>query len=174
MVNFDRIDLQLSMTPVVWLVWSTGLTSCFSSSEGDFRTSVFSISSRKTVLNTKHNLFSNLNDTQKVNGVRVWASTSWCPGLWRESSISATWDIDIVLEYVYLSSLPENVELPLTALTHKLAMPFALCSANRYSELAALDLNFCSVLVNGIRFVIPGLTKKRRKTPPKEVILSLF
>ena len=33
---------------------------------------------------------------------------------------SATWDVDIVLKY--FSSLPENMVLPLTALTHKLAM----------------------------------------------------
>ena len=63
--------------------------------------------------------------------------------------------------------------LPLAALSHKLAMLFALCSANRCSELAALDLNFYSVFQSGIEF-ISGLTKTRRKGPPKEMMIYTF
>ena len=85
---------------------------------------------------------------------------------------TSTWDVDIVLEY--LSSLPDNTLLPLAALTHRLAMLFALCSANRCSELAALDIKLCSIFENGIKFVIPGLTKTRRKGPPKEMIIYSF
>jgi integrase len=116
---------------------------------------------------------------EEVDGVRVGQHelvSRFMKGIFNSNPptprYSATWDVDVVLKY--LSSLPENVELQLAALTHKLAMLFALCSANRCSELAALDLDFCSVLTNEIRFVIPGLTKTRRKGSPKEVIFSAF
>ena len=73
---------------------------------------------------------------------------------------TSTWDVDVVLKY--LSSLPENTHLPL-ALTHKIAMLSALCSANHCSELAPLDLNFCSIFENGIKFIILGPTRQGKK-----------
>ena len=85
---------------------------------------------------------------------------------------TSTWDVDIVLKY--LSLLPENEALQLPMLTHKLAMLLALTNANRCSELAALDLQFCSVQSEGVHFTIPGLTKTRRTGPPKEVSFMCF
>ena len=85
---------------------------------------------------------------------------------------TSTWDVDIVLKY--LSALPEDELLQLPILTHKLAMLLALTNANRSSELAALDLQYCSMQAEGVRFVIPGLTKTRRTGPPKEVFFTGF
>ena len=59
--------------------------------------------------------------------------------------------------------MPNNSDLPFQLLTHKLAMLMALANANRYSELAALDLS------NGVMFTIPILTKSRRSGPPIQV-----
>lgn len=88
------------------------------------------------------------------------------------SRYTSTWNVDIVLRY--LSSLPENESLQISALTHKLAMLLALANASRCSELVALDLQFCSIQSEGARFVIPGLTKTRRTGPPKEVFFTYF
>lgn len=85
---------------------------------------------------------------------------------------SETWDVDKVL--VYIQSLPDNGQLSLQSLTHKLAMLFALSNADRCSELASLDLRFRSVTSEGVRFVIPGLTKTRRSGPPKEAYYPSF
>ena len=78
----------------------------------------------------------------------------------------ATWDVDMVLKFV--TSLLDNTGLPLTTLTHKLAMLLVLSNANRCSELVALDLRFSSFYANGVKFLIRGLTKTRIKGPPKE------
>ena len=143
----------------------------------EFLLSQFQAGKQYRTLNTIRSAISMTHE--EVDGVRVGQHelvSRFMKGIFNSNPptprYSATWDVDIVLKY--LSSLPENIVLPLTALTHKLAMLFALCSANRCSELAALDLNFCSVLADGIKFVIPGLTKTRRKGPPKEVIFSSF
>ena len=85
---------------------------------------------------------------------------------------TSTWDVDVVLKH--LAALPGNQELSLPMLTHKLAMLLALTSAKRCSELASLDLRFCSIQSEGARFVIPGLTKTRRTGPPKEVFFAYF
>lgn len=77
---------------------------------------------------------------------------------------SSTWDVDVVL--TYLGSLPENKELSFQLLSHKVAMLFALASADRCSDLALLDLNFRTHLPDGVKFQIPGLTKTRRRGPP--------
>lgn len=85
---------------------------------------------------------------------------------------SETWDVDKVL--VYIQNLPDNSQLSLQSLTHKLAMLFALSNADRCSELASLDLRFRSVTREGVRFVIPGLTKTRRSGPPKDAFYPSF
>lgn len=48
------------------------------------------------------------------------------------------------------------ITIQLSILTHKLAMLLALTNASRCSELAALDLQFCSIQSEGARFVIPS------------------
>ena len=83
-----------------------------------------------------------------------------------------TWDIDIILSY--MSSLPDNAELGQKHLSYKLAMLLALANADRCSDLAALDLNFRTYQTNGVRFVIPGLTKSRRSGPPIEAFYPMF
>ena len=78
----------------------------------------------------------------------------------------ATWDVDTVLDYI--RKLPDNNDLSFQQLTHKLAMLMALANADRCSDLAALDIRYHSAQGNGEKFVIPGLTKSRRKGPPLE------
>ena len=53
-------------------------------------------------------------------------------------------------------------------------MLMALSNADRCSELASLDLCFRSYLREGVKFVIPGLTKTRRSGPPKEVLYPSY
>jgi len=64
---------------------------------------------------------------------------------------STTWNVDDIL--TFLSNLPDNAELPLQMLAHKLAMLLAL---SRCSDLIALDLNFRQYCSNGVVFTIPG------------------
>ena len=85
---------------------------------------------------------------------------------------TTTWDVDKVL--VCIHNLPKNSQLSLTTLTHKLAMLMALTNADRCSELASLDLTFRAYLRDGVKFVIPGLTKTRKSGPPKEVFYPSY
>ena len=85
---------------------------------------------------------------------------------------SSTWDVDKVL--VYIRNLPPNEELSLTLLSHKLVMLMALANADRCSDLAALDLDYRTFQQNGVKFVIPKLTKTRRLGPPMEAFYSSF
>ena len=85
---------------------------------------------------------------------------------------TTTWDVDRVL--IYIHNLPENGQLSLAVLAHKLAMLMALSNADRCSELASLDLRFRSYLREGVKFVIPGLTKTRRSGPPKEALYPSY
>ena len=87
-----------------------------------------------------------------------------------EPRYSSTWDVNVVTSY--LKSLPG--ELNLIALSKKLVMLLALCSANRIGELAALDLEFECREPDGIRFVLPVLTKTQRSGPSKEVFFPSF
>ena len=50
----------------------------------------------------------------------------------------------------------------------------ALTSANRSSDLHALDLNFRRYTPEGVVFVLPTLTKTRRSGPPKESFYCRF
>ena len=67
------------------------------------------------------------------------------------------WAVDIILSYI--SALPDNVNLDVKLFI----MPLAHANADRCSDLTALDLNFRTYQTNGVRFVIPGLTKSRRR-----------
>ena len=82
------------------------------------------------------------------------------------------WDVDKVL--VCIHNLPQNSQLSLTTLTHKLAMLMALTNADRCSELASLDLTFRAHLRDGVKFVILGLTKTRKSGPPKQVFYPSY
>ena len=53
-------------------------------------------------------------------------------------------------------------------------MLMALANADRCSDLAALDLCFRSFNGDGAKYIIPGLTKTRRKGPPVEAFYSAF
>ena len=53
-------------------------------------------------------------------------------------------------------------------------MLMALANADRCSDLAALDLSFRSFQDEGVKFVIPGLTKTRRNGPPIEAFYPEF
>lgn len=85
---------------------------------------------------------------------------------------TCTWDVGVVL--TYLENSPENRDLTLQALTHKVAMLMALSNADRCSDLAALDLNHRTYQTNGVKFTIPGLTKSRRNGPPIEAFYPSF
>ena len=85
---------------------------------------------------------------------------------------TTTWDVDVVLSHI--KSLPDNEHLSFQLLTHKVVMLMALTNADRCSDLAALDLCFRSFHGDGVKFIIPGLTKTRRKGPPVEAFYSAF
>ena len=82
---------------------------------------------------------------------------------------TSIWSVDKVLMYIY--NLPENGQLSLQILTHKLAL---LMASSRCSELASLDLHFRAYLREGVKFVIPGLSKTRRSGPSKEVLYPAY
>ena len=85
---------------------------------------------------------------------------------------TTTWDVDVVLSHI--KSLPDNEHLSFQLLTHKVVMLMALTNADRCSDLAALDLCFRSFHGDGVKFIIPGLTKTRRKGPLVEAFYSAF
>ena len=85
---------------------------------------------------------------------------------------SSTCDVTGVL--TYFENFPGNNKLSFQALTHKVAMLMALSNADRCSDLAALDLNYHTYQTNGVRFVVPGLTKSRRNGPPIEAFYPSF
>ena len=53
-------------------------------------------------------------------------------------------------------------------------MLMVLSNADRCSDLVVLDLNFRDFVGNGVRFVIPGLTKTRISGPPLEAFYPSF
>ena len=50
----------------------------------------------------------------------------------------------------------------------------ALANADRCSDLAALDVDYCTFQGNGVRFIIPSLTKTRKSGPPVKAFYSAF
>ena len=86
---------------------------------------------------------------------------------------SSTWDVNVVLDYI--TKLGENKDLPLKQLSFKLLMLMCLVSANRISELHALDLRFRYHKPNGVLFKLASLTKKRQTgAAPKECFFASF
>ena len=86
---------------------------------------------------------------------------------------SSTWDVNVVLDYI--TKLGENKDLPLKQLSFKLLMLMCLVSANRISELHALDLHFRYHKPNGVLFKLASLTKKRQTgAAPKECFFASF
>ena len=55
---------------------------------------------------------------------------------------TTTWDVDIVLSHS--KDMKNNKQLSFQLLMHKLAMLMALTNADRCSDLAALDLAYCT------------------------------
>lgn len=86
---------------------------------------------------------------------------------------SNTWDVNIVLDYI--AQLGENIELSLKQLSLKLLMLMSLVSANRVSELQALDLRFHCYKPSGVLFKLASLTKRRQTgAAPKECFFASF
>ena len=50
------------------------------------------------------------------------------------------WDIETVLNY--LSKLPDNLNLPIRVLSHKLALLLSLTAASRVSEICCLNTEY--------------------------------
>ena len=70
--------------------------------------------------------------------------------------------------------LLHNEDLSFQALLHKVTMLMALANADRCSDLALLDLDYMQYEVNGVKFVILGLTKTRRSGSSLEAFNPAF
>ena len=73
-----------------------------------------------------------------------------------------------------MQSLDPSEHLSLKNLSLKLIVLMALTSANRSSDLHALDLKFHHYTLEGVIFVLPTLTKTRRSGPPNEYFYCKF
>ena len=82
------------------------------------------------------------------------------------------WDVNVVTDF--LLSLGPSENLSLKMLSQKLVVLMALASANRSSDLHALDLRFRRYSSEGVTFSLPTLTKTRRSGPPKESFFCAF
>ena len=85
---------------------------------------------------------------------------------------SSTWDVDRVINYLH--SLGPSENLSLKNLSMKLVVLMAFASANRSSDLHALDIKFRRYTPEGVIFILPSLTKTRRSGPPKESFYCRF
>ena len=85
---------------------------------------------------------------------------------------TATWDTDIVLKH--LERGPDNQDLSLQQLTHKLALILALANADKCLDLAAMDINRQYQHADGVQFVITALTKTRWSGPALDVFYPAF
>lgn len=84
-----------------------------------------------------------------------------------------TWDVNVVLKHI--KNLGENKNLSRKILSCKLVVLMAITSANRISELQALDLRFRYYKTNGVLFRLASLTKKRQLGAPlKECFFASF
>lgn len=92
-----------------------------------------------------------------------------CPS---KPKYTTTWNMDVVL--TYLKTLPENEDVSFQLFSHKVALLMALANADKCSDLAALELGYRSFQENGVRFIIPRLTKTRRMGPPIEAFYVAF
>ena len=78
-----------------------------------------------------------------------------------EPQYSNTWDVTAVLTWLKGQGSQDS-ELSLKDLSGKLALLIALVSANRTSELHALDLRFRSYTPDGVLFRLASLSIKRK------------
>ena len=84
-----------------------------------------------------------------------------------------TWDVAAVLSWI--KDQGDNQDLSMKELSGKLSLLMALVSANRTSELHALDLRFRTYSPDGVTFKLASLTKKRKVgTPLKECFFASF
>ena len=74
------------------------------------------------------------------------------------------WDIETVLNY--LSKLPDNLNLPIRVLSHKLALLLALTAASRVSEICCLNTEYMVEFEDKYVFKFHKLTKSWRKGRP--------
>ena len=85
----------------------------------------------------------------------------------------STWDVAAVLSW--LKDQGDNQDLSMKELSGKLSLLMALISANRTSELHALDLRFRTYSPDGVTFRLASLTKKRKVGAPlKECFFASF
>ena len=85
---------------------------------------------------------------------------------------STTWNVNAVINYLHSLGPPEN--LSLKSLSLKFVVLMVLASANRSSDLHALDLNFRRYTPEGVIVILQTLTKTRRSGPPKESFYCKF
>ena len=84
-----------------------------------------------------------------------------------------TWDVAAVLSWI--KDQGDNQDLSMKELSGKLSLLMALVSANRTSELHALDLRFRTYSPDGVTFKLASLTKKRKVGAPlKECFFASF
>ena len=69
------------------------------------------------------------------------------------------WDVSLVVRY-FQAGQPTS-ELTLIELSKKLVTLLALRNSSRASDIRALDVKFRQSTGEGVKFVIPGLTKTR-------------
>ena len=82
------------------------------------------------------------------------------------------WDVSLVVRHFQTGQ--STSELTLKELSKKLVTLLALCNASRASDIRALDMRFKQSTGEGVKSVIPGLTKARRSGPPREVLFRAF
>ena len=75
------------------------------------------------------------------------------------------WDIETVLNY--LSKLPDNLNLPIRVLSHKLALLLPLAAVPRVSEICCLNTEYMIEFEDKYVFKFHKLTKSWRKCRPR-------
>ena len=82
------------------------------------------------------------------------------------------WNVSLVVR-LFQTGQPTS-ELTLKELSKKLVTLLALCNASRASDIRALDIRFKQSTGEGVKFVIPGLTKTRCSGPQRENFFRAF
>ena len=149
-----------------WLLWcSRTNTNPFPSSIGpvlDFLTKQFQEGKQYTTLNSYRSALSAT--LHHIDGRPVGQHPIVCrllQGMFNERPpaprYQQVWDISLVVRY-FQAGQPTS-ELTLKELSKKLVTLLALCNASRASDIRALDVRFRQSTGEGVKFVIPGLTK---------------
>ena len=73
------------------------------------------------------------------------------------SGSTFAWDVETVLNY--LSRLPDNLNLPIRILSHKLALLLSLTTASRVSEICCLNTEYTVEFEDKYVFKFHKLTK---------------